>query len=404
MRRISVLFTVILVISMMTTLVAADTPPPADSVTGQQRTNTDEESPLHYCFRTLETRGPGRVHSDASTDVSMNDPAIRECGHLVWMLRADEYDGFFNHPFTRTEAPIGIPTCISNPINERRTESCTRGVFYECDWINGKPLCKAQLNLNSRITGINWSIHRTMPETFPPGEKPPRYMTIRHVKIEGQIPAGRNTGLGRFTEMHFVNMSGQLLTGTLPSDWGAWTKLKSLRLFDAQLTGTIPTSYGRMAALRDVDLSGNNLRGSIPAGFGGSNSHLNFLHSLDLSDNNFTGTLPSILGSYHVLENLDLSENLYSGTISATTFPVGSILKKLDLSDNAFTGAFPSALKSRLIHLKELRLGGNKFSGCLPVDWQGWTVLKDRAALQNATGGYLPNCARAEGTGHTGDR
>lgn len=390
MRKIIVLLVVVLVISMMSSLVVANTPPPTDSVT--ERTHTDEELPLFYCLRTLQVREPGRTRATAR----LEDPAIRECGHLVWMLRHEKYSGFFDHPFTRNTAPIEIPTCISNPRSERLTESCTRGLFYDCYWRDGKPLCSAQLDLDSRITGINWSIHRTTPQIFPPGVKPPPYMAVRHVKIEGQIPAGENTGLGRFTEIRFVDMSGQLLTGTLPSDWGAWTKLKSLKLSNARITGTIPTSYGSMAVLREVDLSGNNLRGAIPAGFGGSNSHLNFLHSLDLSSNDFTGSLPSILGRYQVLENLNLSGNKFSGTISATTFPDRAILKTLDLSDNSFTGAFPSTLKTRLPHLKELRLGGNKFSGCLPVNWQGWTVLKDRADLQNATGGYLTNCAKAE--------
>lgn len=368
----------------------ADTQIPSEPIAGQSHVRNDELSALHYCFHKVVLQNSRITYSAAG----INSRVFRECGHLVWMMRSNPH--FFDHGHSRIHLSVRIPTCISNPLSEKITGNCVRGVFFDCILHDGRPLCPSQLGLDTQITGLNWNRNRLVPRNIP-SEYPLGHRRARFIKVNGQIP----DGFGRFTGIRFIDMGNQYLTGTLPSDWGALVQLEQLRISNAQLTGTIPSSYSGMTKLHIVDLSNNNLRGTLPAGFGGSSNSLNYMHSINLANNEFSGTLPTLLGDYQTLRNVNLSGNNFSGSLAniTATFRSGSVLEKLDLSDNDFTGQFPAAIKT-LARLKELRLGDNNFSGCLPTDWQNWSALKDRADLKNASGAYLPDCGTSEGAGH----
>jgi Leucine-rich repeat (LRR) protein len=60
-----------------------------------------------------------------------------------------------------------------------------------------------------------------------------------------------------------------------------------------------------------LDLSGNRLSGRIPSELG----LLNSLRNLNLSSNNLSGNIPLALGHLTLLESLDLSINLLDGQI-----------------------------------------------------------------------------------------
>lgn len=101
------------------------------------------------------------------------------------------------------------------------------------------------------------------------------------------------------------------------------------------LTGTIPPEFGSFVALTNLDLSVNQLNGSIPATIGLSSKLL----TLDLSDNLLTGVLTSAIMNMKKLTTLDVSNNQLSGTVPAalgnlTVLAAGSI----DISGNRFTG------------------------------------------------------------------
>ena len=94
----------------------------------------------------------------------------------------------------------------------------------------------------------------------------------------------------------------------MPDTITTWRVLKEFRIGSNALVGTIPTMPTSLTVL---NLSNNLLSGSIPSQFG----HLLQLETLDLSDNALTGEVPSSLAQLQVLNLLVLSDNLLSGTL-----------------------------------------------------------------------------------------
>ena len=132
-------------------------------------------------------------------------------------------------------------------------------------------------------------------------------------------------------------LSGNILTGTIPSEIGSLTSLRSLWLKDLLLHGTIPSQIGNCRSMYDVRLSLNNLGGTIP----------NELYGLP-------GLLIVLLG-----------ENLLSGTISPDIKKL-NYLSMLSLQGNLLTGPIPSEVASSYF-LQILRLEGNRLNGTMPM-------------------------------------
>ncbi|KAI9117864.1 hypothetical protein K1719_011279 [Acacia pycnantha] len=93
----------------------------------------------------------------------------------------------------------------------------------------------------------------------------------------------KNLGL-----MTAIDLSGNHLTGEIPSSLTSLVALASLNLSRNNLIGFIPKNMGQMKMLESLDLSSNSLSGGIPMSF----SNLNFLSFLNLSFNNLSGEIP----------------------------------------------------------------------------------------------------------------
>ncbi|XP_027331714.1 receptor-like protein kinase BRI1-like 3 [Abrus precatorius] len=89
--------------------------------------------------------------------------------------------------------------------------------------------------------------------------------------------------------MIYLDLSYNLLSGSIPGNLGAMAYLQVLNLGHNRLTGTIPDSFGGLKAIGVLDLSHNELQGFIPGALEG----LSFLSDLDVSNNNLTGSIPS---------------------------------------------------------------------------------------------------------------
>ena len=72
-------------------------------------------------------------------------------------------------------------------------------------------------------------------------------------------------GSGRVTEL---GLSGNQLSGEIPTWLGNLVNLELLALQDNQLNGEIPTELGNLANLEDLYLDGNQLSGEIPPELG----------------------------------------------------------------------------------------------------------------------------------------
>ena len=72
----------------------------------------------------------------------------------------------------------------------------------------------------------------------------------------------------RVTEL---DLSGESLSGSIPSELGRLVELTKLDLSSNSLTGEIPRELGRLSNLTEIRLSGNSLTGCIPPGSEGRN-------------------------------------------------------------------------------------------------------------------------------------
>ncbi|KAL8143025.1 hypothetical protein V2J09_016057 [Rumex salicifolius] len=138
------------------------------------------------------------------------------------------------------------------------------------------------------------------------------------------------------------------------------TKLEVLDLSNNLLSGSIPPDIGQLERLWHLDLSNNNLlTRSIPLEIG----QLRYLHLLDLRNNN-NGSILSTITSLTQVEWLYLNNNLLCGSIPPEIVQLKQ-LRELDLSKNKLNGPVPSTIRS-LTQLEGLYLNNNLLRGSTP--------------------------------------
>ena len=102
-----------------------------------------------------------------------------------------------------------------------------------------------------------------------------------------------------------LNLSAQGLE-KIPENVFSQTSLEELNVSNNLLTGSIQSQIGQLKNLKVLNASNNQMTG-VPAEVG----QLSKLEVLDLSNNQLTG-LPNELGNLQNLKILDLSDNQYS--------------------------------------------------------------------------------------------
>lgn len=176
--------------------------------------------------------------------------------------------------------------------------------------------------------------------------------------LSGTIPSG----MGTLTNLTNLDLGSNQLTGGIPTEIGNLSSLTHLHLNTNQLTGTIPTQLGSLLNLTDLRLHGNQLAGNIPIELGS----LTVLTVLQLNHNLLTGGIPSQLGSLSNLGTLQLTSNQLTGSIPIELGDLSS-LTQLFLNQNQLTGTIPLQLGS-LSNLTLLHLNANQLTGSIPVE------------------------------------
>lgn len=194
--------------------------------------------------------------------------------------------------------------------------------------------------------------------------------------LTGTIP----TQLNNLTALTVLDLTGNDLQSPLP-DLGALTGLNTLKLGANQFTGTVPTWVNTLTALTTLELQGNQLVGPVP-----DLSALTQLQVFNIGGNLITGNVPLFLAQLTTLTDLDLSSNQFDGTIPDLS--TLTALQSLYLNSNQFTGDIPLWI-STLTNLEYVYLNGNQLTGTLP-DMSALTNLKSLHLSSNQLSGSIP--------------
>ncbi|PIN07746.1 Leucine-rich repeat protein [Handroanthus impetiginosus] len=208
--------------------------------------------------------------------------------------------------------------------------------------------------------------------------------------------------------LRYLNVSANVLQGSIPSSVGDMKMLRSLDLSNNNFSGEIPEKLvAGCVSLEFLKLSNNYLRGPLLPRMSNltrlfllylDNNHftgelphglLNSIHLrvLDVSNNLITGETPNWLGDFPRLYSLVLSNNSFKGRIPHS-FHNHQDLGLLDLSHNGFSGFIPSWVN--LTSLKYLYLQGNDFTGPLPRNLSRSTSLVILDVSDNKLSGEIP--------------
>lgn len=212
-----------------------------------------------------------------------------------------------------------------------------------------------------------------------------------------------------------MQLSNNMLTGTLPSELSRLRNLQLLWLDDNMLEGDVTTAFNRMPFLRalfledndfegtvgeeflrrstkliQLDVSNNRLAGSLPYHFFVQDEFVD-LEVMDWHGNNLAGQLPDMLLPNQGLQFVALYSNAFTGTLPESW---GTHLKNvfhLDLSNNRIEGEMPASI-GNMERLTRLFLGGNKWEpGPVPSSWSNLLALKELSLKSSQRTGALPD-------------
>eukprot|EP00300_Choanocystis_sp_HF-7_P007665 c15434_g1_i1.p1 GENE.c15434_g1_i1~~c15434_g1_i1.p1 ORF type:complete len:903 (+),score=163.92 c15434_g1_i1:51-2759(+) len=198
--------------------------------------------------------------------------------------------------------------------------------------------------------------------------------------LSGTIP----TQVGLLTNLMYWDLLENDLTGTIPSQVGKLTNLMYWDLSSNALSGTLPTSIGLMTSLEFCDLYLNEFTGTVPTQSG----HLTQLVHWGLYYNQFTGTVPTEIGRLTSLTYFRFSFNFFTGTVP-TQFGLLTRLTYWGLSQTRLTGTIPTQV-GLLKNLTYWGLFENDLTGTIPSEVGGSSNLLSWLLFHNRLSGTIP--------------
>jgi Leucine-rich repeat (LRR) protein len=200
--------------------------------------------------------------------------------------------------------------------------------------------------------------------------------------LDGPIPAI----IDDLPNLEFLNLRGNILSGSLPDSLGNLSSLLELDLGygGGSIIGPIPSTLGNLTSLQLLDLSAQALTGSIPTSILG----LSNLSHLSLAYNNLSGGIPPAISGLGSLEVLDLASNPLGGSLPAELGALSS-LTMLNLPSLGLVGSIPQVLGS-LPNLEVLVLRSNELDGGIPPELGNLPSLSVLNLLGNQLTGEIP--------------
>lgn len=214
-----------------------------------------------------------------------------------------------------------------------------------------------------------------------------RILSLGYNKLVGHLPSW----LWNLNQLQLLDLSNNNLWGTIPDQIGQMEGFKhndsginnkeTLWSDGVSIESKGTESYFKylLAVVTSVDLSGNSISGEIPTTLGS----LNGLFNLNLSSNMLNGSIPSSLANIVTLESLDFSSNLLTGQIPPQLTKL-TYLAFLNLSNNHLSGRIPPGNQFNSF-TNQSYLGNTDLCGfplissCSAVDQQPTAALDDRS-------------------------
>ncbi|CAL4959832.1 unnamed protein product [Urochloa decumbens] len=199
--------------------------------------------------------------------------------------------------------------------------------------------------------------------------------------------------------LQVLNISSNLFRGSFPST--TWETMKNLVVLNASnnsFTGQLPTQFCTSSpSLAVLELCYNQFSEKIPPGLG-SCSMLRVLIGVSIfslerfarNTSNFSGIIPKSIGHLKRLEELHLNNNMMYGELPPTLINCTNLMT-INLQTNNFSGELTKVNFSNLPNLKIMDLMSNSFSGTIP---KGIYSCRNLTALRlsfNKFDGQLPD-------------
>ncbi|CAL1353010.1 unnamed protein product [Linum trigynum] len=233
-----------------------------------------------------------------------------------------------------------------------------------------------------------------------------RELLLQDNSFSGEIPAG----IGNLAGLQILNLQSNSITGEIPRNISACSNLISLNLGENRLVGNIPDPLVGTSELRHLILEHNNLTGVVPPSLGNISS----LEVIAVNFNNLRGTIPESLGRLKILYFLSMGGNSFTGTIPISIYNISS-MSVLYFPQNQLQGTIPTELGNLLPNLTAFNIGVNRFTGEIPPSLSNASNLERFTIARNRVSGTLPSMEKLHklrwlsiadnllGTGEAGD-
>lgn len=162
---------------------------------------------------------------------------------------------------------------------------------------------------------------------------------LKEIDLQNNLLSGNAMPTSLPNGVTSYKVSGNMLSGTIPTSIDKWTQLQTLWAGKNQISGTIPTQVGKLNRLTSLYLYENNLRGSIPSQLGNI-----LLQEIWLSNNFFAQQIPESLLFLGSLKLFRLENNVFSGSLS-TWIGLLTNLQDLRVNNNNIGGTVPTQLQ-----------------------------------------------------------
>lgn len=247
-------------------------------------------------------------------------PSLGNLSSLLWLMLADNQ--------LTGQIPPEIGNCSSLMWLNLANNRLTGDLLPELANIGSDPSPTFKSNLldnEAVITGSGecLAMRRWIPADYPPfsfvytllNRKTCRSLWDRLLKGTGIFPlCSSESSMQMYQISGYVQLSGNSLSGPIPSEIGKMKNFSMIHLGTNRLTGKLPIEF-RQLSLAVLNLTSNEFYGEIPSEFG----EMKCLQNLDLSYNNFSGLFPMSLNNLTSLSKFNVSYNpLISGVIPRT--------------------------------------------------------------------------------------